>query len=88
VFGNRRIPGTIVDILPVSDVYAGTQPILARARPSTQLAHIRFNPGSRPPALNTSVYVHMYYSDFAARVAAGLLRLFGLYGETGRAQDL
>ena len=41
VFGNRRIPGTIFDILPVSDVYAGRQPQFGGDRQSTQIARIR-----------------------------------------------
>src|SRR4029077_1026402 len=43
LFGNRRIPGRIAQILPVSGVYAGTQQLLARDRPATQLARIRFD---------------------------------------------
>jgi multidrug resistance efflux pump len=78
VFGNRRIPGTIVDILPVSGIYAAAQPVLVRERPSTQLARIRFSPGSQPPALNTTVHVHMYYTDFAASSANWLIGLLGL----------
>ena len=46
LFGNRRIPGKITEILPVSDVYAGTQQQLARDRPATQIARIRFDPGA------------------------------------------
>ena len=48
LFGNRRIPGKIAQILPVSGVYAGTQQqLLARDRPATQIARIRFDPGAR-----------------------------------------
>ena len=78
LFGNRRIPGTIVDILPVSDVYAGRQPQFGRDRQSTQIARIRFNEGAPPPALNSTVYVHMYYTRFTARIAEWLIWLFGL----------
>jgi HlyD family secretion protein len=79
LFGNRRIPGKISQILPVSDVYAGTQQLMARDRPATQIARIRFDPDASPPPLNSTVYVHMYYTDFAARIANGLVRLFGLH---------
>ena len=46
LFGNRRIPGKIAEILPVSAVYAGTQQLLRRDRPATQIARIRFDPGA------------------------------------------
>jgi multidrug resistance efflux pump len=80
LFGNRRIPGKIAEILPVSAVYAGTQQpqLLARDRPATQIARIRFYPGATPPPLNSSVYVHMQYSKFSAWVANVLIGLFGL----------
>ncbi len=71
--------GTIAEILPVSDVYAGTQPLLGRDRLATQIARIRFNPGAVPPALNSSVYVHMYYTELASRTAVGLVGLLGLH---------
>jgi HlyD family secretion protein len=80
LFGNRRIPGTIAQILPVSGVYAGMQQqLMARARPATQMARIRFDPGAAPPPLNTTVDVRMHYSRFSARVAGVLVWLFGLY---------
>jgi len=69
LFGNRRIPGTIVDILPVSSVH-DQQPLLAGARASSQIARVRFDRGEDPPALNASVKVHMFYTDVAAYVAA------------------
>ncbi|WP_457154493.1 HlyD family secretion protein [Mesorhizobium sp. P5_C1] len=78
LFGNRRIPGTIVDILPVSDVYAGRQPQFGGDRQSTQIARIRFNEGATMPALNSTVYVHMYYTSFTARIAEWLIWLIGL----------
>jgi biotin carboxyl carrier protein len=78
LFGNRRISGTIVDILPVSDVYAGRQPQFGRDRQSTQIARIRFDEGAVLPALNSTVRVRMHYSPFSARVAEWLIWLFGL----------
>src|SRR5262249_19533305 len=81
LFGNRRIPGTIAQILPVSGVYAGTQQqLLVRGRPGTQIARIRFDPDASPPPLNTTVDVRMHYTAFSARVANVLVHLFGLYG--------
>jgi HlyD family secretion protein len=81
LFGNRRIPGTIAEILPVSGVYAGTQQqVLVRGRPATQIARIRFDPQSSPPPLNTTVDVRMHYTTFSAHLTGVLLRLFGLYG--------
>lgn len=77
LFGNRRISGTITEILPLSDVYQGTSQSIARERTATQIARIRFSPSGRPPALNATVYVHMYYTEFAARAAAVLTRLVG-----------
>lgn len=79
LFGNRRISGKIVQILPVSAVYAGTQQqMLVRDRPATQIARIRFDPDALPPPLNSTVYVHKHYSDLSARVADRLVSLFGL----------
>jgi biotin carboxyl carrier protein len=77
LFGNRRISGKIIEILPVSDVYVGRQPI-ARERTATQIARVRFVPGTVPPPLNTTVYVHMHYTDLASRAADRLISLFGL----------
>jgi multidrug resistance efflux pump len=79
LFGNRRIFGKIAQILPVSGVYAGTQQLLTRDRPATQIARIRFDPDSSPPPLNSTVDVRMYYTDFSAGVAKMLVRFFGLY---------
>jgi multidrug resistance efflux pump len=77
LFGNRRIYGKIVQILPVSAVYPGTQgPVLAD-RPATQIARIRFNPGAETPALNSTVYVHMHYTRLSAHIGYVLTSLFG-----------
>jgi multidrug resistance efflux pump len=79
VFGNRRIRGRVVDILPVSDVYAGRQPQFGRDRQATQIARIRFDEGTpAAPALNSTVSIHMYYTRFTTRVAEWLIWLFGL----------
>ena len=79
LFGNRRIPGKISQILPVSGVYAGSQQLLTRDRPATQIARIRFDPNALPPPLNSSVDVRMHYSELSARVAGVLVRLFGVH---------
>ena len=78
VFGKRRYPGKITEILPVSDVYAGTQPTMILDRQATQIARIRFDLATVPPALNSTVYVHMYYTEAAARLAATLVRVLRL----------
>ena len=77
LFGNRRIAGTIAEILPVSDVYGGTAQRVGRDRPATQIARVRFTAEAVPPPLNSTVYVRMFYSDIALRTATALARLFG-----------
>lgn len=77
LFGNRRIPGTIAEILPVSAVYARTQQPQSGVRPATQIARIRFVSNAVAPPLNSSVTVRMHYSEFSARIASALVRLFG-----------
>jgi hypothetical protein len=76
LFGTRRISGTIAEILPVSGVYAGTQSSI-RERSANQLARIRFDAGAEPPALNSTVRVHMHYTNLSARIGRSLVRLFG-----------
>jgi multidrug resistance efflux pump len=78
LFGNQRIFGKIAEILPVSEVYPGAYASVARERTATQMARIRFDPGEPAPALNSTVYVHMHYSDFSFWIAKLLVRLFGL----------
>jgi HlyD family secretion protein len=77
LFGNRHLSGKIAQILPVSGVYAGTQQLLARDRPATQIARIRISPDASPPPLNSTVDVHMYYTGLSARVADWLNSLTG-----------
>jgi HlyD family secretion protein len=77
LFGNRHLSGKIAQILPVSGVYAGTQQLLARDRPATQIARIRFSPDALPPPLNSTVDVQMYYTGVSARIASWLNRLTG-----------
>jgi HlyD family secretion protein len=79
LFGNRRIPGKIAQILPVSAVYAGTQQLFTRDRPATQIARIRLGPGVPRPPLNSTVDVRMHYTEFSARLSNELVRLLGLH---------
>jgi len=79
LFGRRRIRGHIEQILPVSDIYRGTQQLLSRDRPATQIARIRFDADATPPPVNATVTVHMHYSGFSARLADLMSRVFGLY---------
>ncbi|MGY8633090.1 HlyD family efflux transporter periplasmic adaptor subunit [Bradyrhizobium sp. 14AA] len=78
VFGNRRIAGTIAEILPVSVVYAAGRQPLTRDRAATQIARVRFVADAVPPPLNSTVNVHMYYASLTSRLAAALVRLLGL----------
>ena len=50
------------------------------ARPScdADCAH-PFRPDALPRALNSTVYVHIHYTELSGGVADGLVRLFGLY---------
>src|SRR4029077_2818674 len=46
LFGNRRLPGSVTEIMPVSGVYAGSsQQMFGRGRPATQIARVRFDAG-------------------------------------------
>jgi HlyD family secretion protein len=79
LFGNRRIPGKVAEILPVSGVYAGTQlQLVAQNRRATQIARVRFGPDASPPPLNSSVDIRMHYTEVSARIAGALIRIFGL----------
>lgn len=78
LFGNRRIPGKVVQILPVSGVYGGRQQLLTRDRPATQIARIRFDPDASPPPLNSTVDIRMHYTELTARIADALVRLLRL----------
>lgn len=77
--GNWRFSGTITEILPVSEVYDDKRLSISHEREASQIARIRFKPGSLPPALNSTVFVRMYYTEFAAALASGFGRLLGLH---------
>jgi HlyD family secretion protein len=81
LFGNRHVTGKIHQILPVSAVFAGSQQLqlLARDRPATQIARIRFDADVSPPPLNSTVEVQMYYTALAARIGDWVIRMLGPY---------
>ena len=81
LFGNWRIPGTITELLPISETFNSSQPIIGREPIATQTARVDFSSKEAAPALNTTVSVHMYYTDLAARVAEMLTRVFGFHRE-------
>jgi multidrug resistance efflux pump len=78
LFGNRRIPGKVAEILPISGVYGGRQQLLTRDRPATQIARIRLDPDASPPPLNSTVDIRMHYTELTARIADALVRLLRL----------
>lgn len=78
--GNWQFRGTISELLPVSEVYDSKRLSIANEREASQIARIRFKPGTLPPALNSTVHVRMYYTDFAANVVSFFARAFGLHG--------
>jgi len=80
LFGNWRIFGTIIEIMPISDADHAVQAGFARERVNTQIARIRLHPGEDPPAFNSTVHVRMYYTGVAAGVFAFVQRVFGLHG--------
>jgi HlyD family secretion protein len=52
---------------------------LARDRPATQIARIRFDADVSPPPLNSTVEVQMYYTALAARIGDWVIRILGPY---------
>ena len=78
LYGNLRFVGRIAEILPVSDVYAPRQASVMRDRATTQIARIRLGNDIEPPALNSSVQVHMFYSEIISRIATASSRLLGI----------
>jgi multidrug resistance efflux pump len=78
LFGHWRWAGRITEILEVSDVYGGTKTSLSREQVATQIARVRFSLGTERPALNSTVYVHMHYTEVASRIAWLMSRMLGL----------
>ena len=78
LFGNLRYTGRIAEILRVSDVFAPGQASVMRDRVATQIARIRLSSNARPPPLNSTVQVHMFYSEILSRAATGFTQLLGV----------
>ncbi|WP_024312015.1 HlyD family efflux transporter periplasmic adaptor subunit [Sinorhizobium medicae] len=74
LFGNRRIPAVVDEILPLSGMPEAGAP----HDQSGQIARIRFAPDVVNPALNATVRIHMHYSTIVARAAAALVDFLGL----------
>ncbi len=73
VYGNRRITGTIEEILPVSDMLGPPDALAQSQRQSAQIARIRLSPDTPPPPLRADVTIHMYYSSAIGRAADALV---------------
>lgn len=78
VYGNRRITGKIAQILPVSAVYAGASQLALRDRQASQIARIRFDSDTSPPALKSTVWIRMYYTELTASIANRLVTILRL----------
>jgi multidrug resistance efflux pump len=76
VYGRTRLPGTISEILPISDQLESRRSSILREPSAGQIGRIRFDPGVLPPTLNATVHVHMFYSEFTDHIAWALVRLF------------
>ena len=73
-----EFPAQSVDILPVSDIYAGRQPRFGRDRQATQIARIRFNEDAHAPPLNSTVTFTCTTQASSPATAERLIWLFGL----------
>jgi hypothetical protein len=78
LFGNARFAGKISAILRVSEVFAPEQSSVTRERVAPQIARVRLSDDAEPPALNSTVSVHMFYSNVVFRIATGLSQLLGI----------
>ncbi len=78
LYGNLRISSRVAEILHLSDVYTPRASPVLRDRAATQIVRVRFNSNAEAPPLNSTVNVHMYYSDLMLHVARGLSRLLGI----------
>ena len=78
VLGKSRVPGTIGEILPISDIFEARRSSILREPQTGQVARIRLDPGVQPPALNSTVQVHMYYTDLADRIARAVIHFLNL----------
>jgi multidrug resistance efflux pump len=78
VLGKTRLRGTIEEILPISSAFAGRKNSILQGSEATQVARIRLDPGTRPPALDSVVHVHMYYTEAADRFFRAAVRFLRL----------
>ena len=76
VFGRRRLEGTITEILPLSDIYGGTQASIVRDAYRHPDCASTLRSECRAASAQVDGLRYMYYTDFAASVANGLVRLF------------
>ncbi|NBJ13110.1 HlyD family secretion protein [Microvirga arsenatis] len=78
VLGKTRALGTIDEVLPISDTFDTHRGSILREPPAGQVARVRLDPGVQAPALNSRVYVHMYYTSLTDRLARAIVRILGL----------
>lgn len=78
VLGKTRAMGTITEILPISDTFDAARSSILREPQTGQIARIRLDAGAQPPALNSTVTIHMYYTGLADSIARNVVGLFGL----------
>jgi multidrug efflux pump subunit AcrA (membrane-fusion protein) len=76
--GRTRVLGTVSEILPISDAFEGRRSSILREPQRGQIARVRLDPDVEIPALNATVRVYMYYTDFASRIAEAFIRVFDL----------
>ncbi|MGO4678100.1 HlyD family efflux transporter periplasmic adaptor subunit [Bosea sp. 2YAB26] len=78
VFGRTRYAATLTEVLPISDQLDARRGSVFRQPDSGQIGRVRFDAGVQPPTLNSTVSVHMYYSEFTDSIARRLMWLFNL----------
>jgi hypothetical protein len=78
--GKTWMSGRIDEILPISGAFDAKRTSTLREPPGGQVARIRLEPGARPPSLNGTVVVHMYYLEAVGQVAGRVAALLGLAG--------
>jgi multidrug resistance efflux pump len=76
--GRTRVLGTVSEILPISEAFEGRRSSILREPQRGQVARIRLDPDVDTPALNATVKVYMYYTDFASWIAGAFIRVFDL----------
>ncbi|QRM36135.1 hypothetical protein [Microvirga sp. VF16] len=78
VHGKTRMRGMIEAILPLSAVIEGRQSSLLQPAQATLVARVRLDANAQPPALNSAVRVHMYYTEVADRFFKTVVGILGL----------